>query len=159
MRITYFVNSSKDVFSEPLQLAEITEEEYSIVRRNTNEDKFQQVKYELYHGDRLLSLIKGYVKTKGSFHITRIENVTRKQFYKVPGSKTLPYILNEMEIDLYNHFEIRKLTSSSLAWIAPKVIERYGFREETGKTAKQLKGSVLKYIPWKAVGLEKQIWD
>ncbi|MFC1697750.1 hypothetical protein ACFL1H_05430 [Nanoarchaeota archaeon] len=145
-------------YSEKVLIKEIPDEEYKIMREECDSGSYKILKFSLYSEDKLLSFIYGYIKNKNTFQIRRIENVTRNDEDKVPGSKTLPLILEEMEFEL-KQLGVERLTTNAIASIAPLIVQRYGFSEIYGKTYEQLQNDWFKRIPFIAVGLEKQLTD
>ncbi len=147
-----------DSYPKRTLLHGINQENGIIMREETSEYSVNSgdCRYSFYKNGRLLSYIVGRHIEQNKFYIDRIENLTRKSQYKIPGSRTIPYILTEMEFDLQKQ-GIEYLTTDCLAWIAPIAIQKYGFQEQNGKTLEELEGSLLQLLPWKAVKLEKRL--
>jgi len=105
---------------------------YSIVREDGEITPLSEVRYSIYSGNRCLSYIHGHFEDDETFRIDRIENVTRKSKNKVPGSKTLPLILEELESDLKEK-GISTITTHTLMALAPIIVQRYDFEDCKGR--------------------------
>lgn len=137
-------------------LKEFPDQGYKLIKDEGKTDSALQVRYSLFDDQRMLGFIRGYFLDSHVFHIGRIENTTRKDQNKIPGSKTLPLILDQMQEDLVRN-GVEKITASSLRWLAPLVVEQYGFISSDGRTSQQLKSDFLRWLPFKAIGLEKKL--
>ncbi len=127
---------------------------FSIVRRETEEEKINEVRYSHIVDGEELVFIRGYFETPQLFKIDRIENVTKdpKNGLLISG------VFASLENDL-RESGVVAITTSSIAKLAPILVERYGFHSATGKSAEDMrKAPLARMMPGsKAFGLIKYL--
>jgi hypothetical protein len=126
---------------------------YLIRKEQTPEFDSKDTCYSFVKGDKVVAFIRGYFKTPTMFHIQRIQNATED---RTSGFRYLSRVYRAMEDDL-KESDVEKITTSSLAKLAHIAVGRYGFYDIHGKSYEELKNSWKKFIPWKAVSLEKRL--
>lgn len=123
-----------------------------IIKRWTEGNKINENRYSYMQGDKEIVYIRGVFDGPQSFHISRIENVTKDK----TSGEHIPAVFSMMESDLKEH-GVTQITTTALARLAPILVRRYGFHSAEGKTIKQMRGELSNKIPGKAFPLEKNL--
>lgn len=150
--ISFLNQFRKGGYSETV-LEDCVEENYRIVKREYN-DRYGEAQYCLIRdGDLMSTYMRGYHQEDGSFYLKRIRNIDRKA-----GTRYLVKVFRAMEQDLRAK-GTKRISAVALCRLVNLATRRYGFCAADDWDHGIMGESWFRYVPWKAVPLEKRLTD
>ncbi len=136
------------------ELIENHDGQFRVYRQETENMQTNEILYTYVVDGVDIVGIRGFNKSPVCFHITCVENLTGDAFSGVNA----PTCFSVMEDDL-RHRGITRLTTNSVAQLAPILVRRYGFTADCGMSYERLKSKQSQRILGKAFGLTKLLLE